>query len=184
MAKPPLVKVAVQLAAAALMAAGLAYCATAQPGAGRAGQSGLAGQPRQSGLAQARQVTCPGGTSRAARKAAALPRRTVPAGFTPVAAVECSPEIVFTTSGRPPIRPVKQVAVSGLARLVAALRSRPVPTGPNVICAAQAVIMPWFVLVSGNGQVILPRVPAGQCGEPSSRLLASLAALRWVTVRA
>jgi hypothetical protein len=51
---------------------------------------------------------------------------------------------------------------------------------PGVICAAQLISIPWFVLVGKNGQVIRPEVPHGDCGEPLASVLASLSALHWV----
>jgi hypothetical protein len=60
-----------------------------------------------------------------------------------------------------------------------ALRRPSAPPDPGVACADQVVSVGWFVLVGGNGQVIRPRIPVTECGEPSPAVLASLDALRW-----
>ncbi|HYZ57376.1 MAG TPA: hypothetical protein VE733_28265 [Streptosporangiaceae bacterium] len=128
--------------------------------------------------AQALRVACPSDSSKAGRHAAAQPAQRIPAGFMPIAVVQCSPAVVSVNG--PQAAAVKEVAVSGLGRLVAALRAPSVRMRPDVICPAQAIYIPWFVLVGKNGQVIRPKVPHGDCGEPLAPVLASLNALHWV----
>jgi hypothetical protein len=111
------------------------------------------------------------------------PGQPIPAGFRPVAVVEC----VTATSihhGVVRVELRRQAAIAGLGRLLAALRepSTPQPKGPLPACMVPAISRPWFVLVGATGQVIYPVVPVGPCGEPIGPVLASLKALDWITL--
>jgi hypothetical protein len=111
------------------------------------------------------------------------PVEPIPAGFKPVAVVEC----VWVTSvnhGVIGIDERRQAAVTGLARLLAALRepSHPQPKGTLPACMTPMYSWPWFVLVSASGQVIRPVVPVGTCGLPAAAVLASLKSLHWISL--
>jgi hypothetical protein len=108
----------------------------------------------------------------------------IPAGFRPVAVVECVRVVSSVTHGHFRLEQRRQVAVTGLGRLLAALRkpSAPRPNGPQPACMVPAASWPWFVLVSATGQVIHPVVPVGLCGEPIEPVLASLNSLHWITL--
>jgi hypothetical protein len=162
---------------AVVVAAALALAGCA--GSGRPGPAAARRQPAIP--AQALRVICPGADGAAGRHAAAQPAQPVPARFTPVAAVRYSPAFVPANDLGSRVAPVKEVAVSGLGRLVAALHSRPARLPPGTVCAAQSVYIEWFVLVGKNGQVIRPDIPLGNCGEPSAAVVSSLDALDWVT---
>jgi hypothetical protein len=141
-----------------------------------------AARPRSAIPAQALHVACPSAGSEAGRQAAAQPARPVPPGFVPIAVVQCPPAIVAVDGNGPRAAPAEEVAVSGLGRLVAALRAQPARIPPGVACAAQLIYVPWLVLVGRNGQVVRPKVPPDGCGEPATAVLASLSALRWIAV--
>jgi hypothetical protein len=105
----------------------------------------------------------------------------IPAGFRPVAVVECV-TVASVNHGVVRIDQRRQVAIAGLGRLLAALRepSTPLPRGPLPACMVPAISRPWFVLVGATGQVIHPLLPAGLCGEPIGPVLASLNSLHWI----
>jgi len=115
------------------------------------------------------------------RQAVGVP---VPARFVAVAAIRCiGSDQVVPGRGRWQFD-LWQVAEHGLARLTAALR-RPSATPPrSVLCRAQLVIVPPFVLLGSDGRMIYPRLPADECGHPRQEVLAALGALHWVTVSA
>jgi hypothetical protein len=111
------------------------------------------------------------------------PTEPVPAGFKPVAVVEC----VWVTSvnhGVFRIEERRQAAVAGLGRLLAALRERshPQPKAALPACLTPTYSRPWFVLVSATGQAIRPAIPVGLCGLPAPAVLASLKSLHWISL--
>jgi hypothetical protein len=75
-----------------------------------------------------------------------------------------------------------QRADSGLAGLVNALRQPPATHRPGTVCPAVAVIPPQVVLISADGQKLIPRLPASGCGLTQSQVLLALNALRWQLV--
>jgi hypothetical protein len=75
-----------------------------------------------------------------------------------------------------------QRADSGLAGLINALRRPPVTHQPGTVCPAVAVIPPQVVLISANGQKLIPRLPSSGCGLIQSQVLVALNALRWQPV--
>lgn len=163
----------------AVLAVTLAGCASsarstpAHPAAPEAGRPAIP--------AQALRVACPNTGGKAGRQAAALPAAPVPAGFVPAAVVVCTPAIVLVNGGAS-AAPVRKIAVTGLGRLVAALRAPTPRLPPGTVCATQLVYLPWFVLVGENGQVIRPKIPLGPCGELSAAVMHSLDALHWAAV--
>jgi hypothetical protein len=129
--------------------------------------------------AQALAVACPGTATAAARHSAALPHKLIPARFTPVAVVLCTPAVVFVNRNGRNVPETRRVATADLGRLMTALRARSARPRLNVICPAQRISVDWFVLVGSKGQVIRPAIPVTDCGDPSPAVLASLAALGW-----
>jgi hypothetical protein len=75
-----------------------------------------------------------------------------------------------------------QRANSGLAGLISALRQPPATHRPGTVCPAVAVIPPQVVLISADGQKLIPRLPASGCGLTQSQVLLALNALRWQPV--
>jgi hypothetical protein len=71
---------------------------------------------------------------------------------------------------------------SSLAGLVNALRQPPVAHRPHPVCPELAVIPPEVVLISANGQKLIPRLPTSGCGLIQSQVLVALNALRWQQV--
>jgi hypothetical protein len=71
---------------------------------------------------------------------------------------------------------------SDLTGLINALRRPPVTHLPGTVCPAVAVIPPQVVLISANGQKLMPRLPASGCGLIQSQVLEALNALRWQPV--
>jgi hypothetical protein len=71
---------------------------------------------------------------------------------------------------------------SGLEGLVNALRRPTATRPPGTVCPAIAVIAPQVVLISANGQKLIPRLPATGCGLTQMQVLAALNALRWQPV--
>lgn len=105
----------------------------------------------------------------------------IPAGFRPVAVVEC---VTVTSLHHGVFRTerVRRAAVTGLGRLLAELRkpTEPRPREPLQTCLVPATSWPWFVLVGASGQVIRPVTPVGLCGQPLEPLLADLNSLHWI----
>jgi hypothetical protein len=112
-----------------------------------------------------------------------LPAGPIPAGFKPAAVVECV-TVSSINHGIVRIEDRRRVAVTGLGRLLTALRkpSTPRPRGVLPACMVPVRSWPWFVLVSASGQVVHPVVPVGLCGMPSEAVLASLNSLHWITL--
>jgi hypothetical protein len=138
--------------------------------------------------AAARRVKCPlAGAGIVRLPQIAQPRVSIttdpiPAGFRPVAVVECVrvPAIVPVTGLR--IMEQRRVAVSGLGRLVTTLRmpSTRLLKGGVPACLAPISVLPWLVLIGADGQVIHPAVPVGPCGLPIVPVLTSLSSLHWI----
>jgi len=139
-------------------------------------------RPIQSAIpSQAQRIACPGSRTAAARRSAALPERSIPAPFVPVAVVLCNPAIVFVNHNDRTVPPTERVATAGLGRLMTALRAPSARPESDVACLDQATYVAWFVLVGRNGLIIRPKIPVTVYGDPSPAVLASLNALRWTT---
>jgi hypothetical protein len=142
-----------------------------------------AGTARSAVPAQALRVACPGNQTQAARRSAALPERSVPARFTPVAVVLCTPAVVFVNGNGRNMPQTRLIAAADLGSLMTALRHPSAPPNSSVACMDQRTYVDWFVLVAKNGQVIRPKIPVTVCGDPSPAVLAGLNALRFRSVR-
>jgi hypothetical protein len=133
--------------------------------------------------AAARRIICPvtGSVLPGGSVAPPLASYSIPAGFSPVAVVECINLGQFAPGHGAGSAERKQVAVAGLGGLLASLRAAqaaPAPAGPLCIAPLKA---PWFVLIGRNGQLIRPVLPATLCGKAaSSPVLTSLQSLTWI----
>jgi hypothetical protein len=201
----------VTTAAAVMLAAALAACGSAvapqsaaAPEAGQAAAAGGAhgsssGDPAASAAgpsipAAARRVRCPAGVPGVVHLPGHLPggsqppqpagTQPIPAGFRPAAVVECIRVFASLPGGKVEIAERRQVAVTGLGGVLAALRrpSTARPRGPVPACVVPASAIPWFVLIGADGQVIHPHVPIGLCGVPIPPVLTALSSLHWKTL--
>jgi hypothetical protein len=124
--------------------------------------------------AAARRVRCP---------AIGLPTEPVPAGFAPVAVVECVRVSVAVPGGGAKIEEKREVAVGWLSALVHALRQPSAPRkGLQLGCMVPVFAVPWLELIDRTGQVIHPEIPVGVCGLPVVPVQTSLRSLRWVSL--
>ena len=116
---------------------------------------------------------------------AGVPRGTLPASFAPVAVIRCvTSDQMVPGKGQWEVATLER-ADKNLAPLTAALRSPSARPRPGVMCPEIAMIPPQFVLVDGDGKMIIPRLPLSGCGLVQPQVLAALAALSWrqVSVR-
>jgi hypothetical protein len=107
----------------------------------------------------------------------------IPAGFEPVAVVQC-----LSAGGIAPVNGErsyveKEAAVTGLGPLLTALRApsaRPAGVGPAAACPVMVTGVPRLALIGRDGAVIYPRIPVTVCGEPIQPVVESLGALQWI----
>lgn len=191
------------------LAAGLSACGSiAQPAApavrspgtaGTSGPPGASGPSGGSGVASggpvapvagtahipaaAERLTCPApaapGVISGLHPAAG---QAIPAGFTPVAVVECINPAQASPGHGAGRADRKFVALTGLGGLTTALRAAEAkgnPTGP--VCLSLPAT-PWFVLIGQDGQVIRPLLPKLQCGNTTDPVAALLKALTWISL--
>ncbi len=184
--------VAVMVAALAVAVSGCGATPAPRPGASPAAGSGSAAPTvpaanpagaRGAVPTAVRRVRCPAVSAPAlGQPGAAGPAEPIPAGFRPVAVVEC---VTITSVRHGVVRTEqrRQAAVTGLGGLLAALREPATRAkGPLPACIVPSAAVPWFVLIGAYGQVLRPAVPAGLCGEPIEPVLASLHSLHWITL--
>jgi hypothetical protein len=135
-------------------------------------------------LAEARRVKCPALDGAMSPWGGSLRARPIPAGFRPVAVIECIrvPAIV-PVDGPQPVE-MRRVAVSGLGRLVAALRLPSTPRSRGLVpaCLVPDLALPWLVFIGPGDHLLHPRVPIGACGLPIVPVLVSLRSLHWKTL--
>lgn len=67
-----------------------------------------------------------------------------------------------------------EVADSGLAPFLTALRQPSVDRPTDIICPLYLLLAPWFALVDSNGAVLHPALPTNQCGQISGAAIAAL----------
>jgi hypothetical protein len=109
--------------------------------------------------------------------------QSIPAGFQAIAVVRCIPTGAVGPAQGGFANARKEVAVTGLGPLVAALRepsARHVHPGLGVGCPVPALSGVRLMLVSASGAVIYPRIPITSCGVPIQPVTASLGALHWI----
>jgi hypothetical protein len=135
-------------------------------------------------LAEARRVTCPPDGAGVTGPGRIQPGEPIPAGFRPVAVVECVriPVIAPVTGG--PIVERRRVAFDGLGRLLKALRLPSTPRRRGLVpaCLAPTANIPWLMLIGPHDQLIHPRMPIGLCGLPTVAVLTALSSLHWRTL--
>ena len=118
------------------------------------------------------QPACAGWPSNAARGA-------LPASFVPVAVIRCvTSDQMIPGKGQWEVATLER-ADKNLAPLIAALR-RPAPErNPGALCPYIAMVPPQFVMVGGDGRMIIPRLPLSGCGQVQLQVLAALSGLAW-----
>lgn len=140
--------------------------------------------------AAAAQITCPlpgfarpADATEASQDVPGQHAQPIPRDFRPVAVVQCI-EVGATAPGRGQYTNVrKQVAVAGLGSLMTALRqpsASPTRTGLGPACPVTTAIVPWLMLIGGDGQLIHPQIPVTVCGAPIAPVMASLSSLHWI----
>lgn len=74
-------------------------------------------------------------------------------------------------------------AMSGIADYAAALRrpNAPEPTG-DVVCTADALVLPWSAVILPDGSALKVALPVGACGKPLPEVMAALESLTFDTV--
>lgn len=112
-------------------------------------------------------------------------RGPLPASFVPVAAIRCVTGYQTIPGKGRWLTATLERADKNLAPLAAALRRPSGRTVPGVICPDIVMLPPQFVLFSGGGEMIMPRLPLTGCGLVAQQVLAALSALPWrpVSVR-
>ena len=73
-------------------------------------------------------------------------------------------------------------STDNLAALVTVLLKPSGTRQPGVFCPELAVIPPQFVLINSAGKQLIPRLPVSGCGQVSSQVLMTLAAMTWQPV--
>jgi hypothetical protein len=179
-------RVLATVAAAIALTAGLTACSGAVADSARSSSNGAATARARSEdaaaatvPAAARQVLCP----LASLPAQHAPTELVPAGFAAVAVVDCVHVPAAGPSTGLGTEEKREVAVSGLAALLTALRLPSAPRrSPLPACLVTGAGIPQLTLIGRNGQVIHPTVPTSACGLPIEQVLASLTALHWISL--
>jgi hypothetical protein len=112
-------------------------------------------------------------------------RGPLPASFVPVTAIRCVTDYQTIPGKGQWLTATLERADKNLAPLAAALRRPPGRTAPGAICPDIVMLPPQFVLISGDGKMIMPRLPLTGCGLVAQQVLAALSALPWrqVSVR-
>ncbi len=106
----------------------------------------------------------------------------LPASFVPVAVIRCV--VSYQTipgKGQWEVATLER-ADKNLAPLTTALRRPAEQNRAGMLCPDIAMIPPQFVLVSGSGKMIIPRLPLSGCGLVQQQVLTVLSALPWQRV--
>ena len=172
--------------AAILLAALVTGCGSLQAGSG-----GGAGQTKPHRTASPRNVRQPAGPADLSCPLKDLRSgidqyrgQPIPAGFTPVAVIECTFTNVNVAGRGEWTALAKRIAVTGFGPLMSALRMPSERAGKNIACVSETLFVPQFVLVGKDGDVIYPKIPKTACGQPTPRVMASLDALKFRTISA
>lgn len=107
---------------------------------------------------------------------------TLPASFVPVAVLRCVTGYEMVPGKGQWVTATLERADKDLAPLIAALRLPRGQTTPGIMCPQIAVQPQLIVLISGNGTMIVPRLPVSGCGAVLEQVTAALAKLPWQTV--
>lgn len=165
-----------RVALASLPLAVVAGCGTAHSATGAPAPSAR-GPSHAVSAGIARKVDCLGPE----RQPRGVP---APARFVAVAAIRCiQANRVVAGRGMWQFK-LWQVAEHGLARLTDALRRPSATPPPGLACAEPGISVPPFALLGSTGQMIYPRLPTEECGNPQPQVVAAAQALHWVTVSA
>jgi hypothetical protein len=111
-----------------------------------------------------------------------VPYETLPASFTPVAAIRCVSNYQTLPGKGEWLVATLQRADKGLTQLTNALRQPAGHLQPRTICPEYVMLPPRIVLVDAAGKMVRPRLPVNSCGNTSGQVMAALAALPWQTV--
>ena len=202
---PMALAVAAALAACAGESAGGGNSATATGSAGAstgsagasagngAGAAAPAGQASGGGTAAnvpaaAKTLICPPPVPVSGQlNAPGAPPQVVPAGFSPVAVVQCRATGAIAPVAGQLSYVRKEVAVADLRPLLAALQQPSAPRagpGPTPGCPVLTMPVPELALIGRDGSVVYPRIPVTVCGAAIAPVTASLAALHWIMLSA
>jgi len=189
------------MAAAIALTAGLTACSGAAAVPARSSQSRAAGAATSRARgedaagaataavavaipAAARGVLCPLASQPVVHAPTGhAPTEHVPAGFAAVAVVDCVRAPAAAPGSGLGTEEKREVAVTGLAAVVRALRLPSSPRrSPLPACLVTDSGLPWLALIGRDGQVIHPTVPTAACGTPIEQVLAILNSLHWISL--
>jgi hypothetical protein len=111
--------------------------------------------------------------------------QVIPAGFSPVAVVQCRAAGAIEPLAGQLTYVRKEVAVADLRPLLAALQEPSAPRagpGPTPGCPVLITALPELALIGRDGSVVYPRIPVTVCGAAIAPVTASLDALHWITL--
>jgi hypothetical protein len=117
-------------------------------------------------------VDWPGGAAHAA----------LPSSFVPVSAERCVSGATTVPGKGLWTTATLQRTTGDLSSLVSALRQPTAARQPGTMCPAIAVVPPQLALVDASGQTLIPKIPDGDCGQPSDQVMSALNSLRWQAV--
>ncbi|HTA11599.1 MAG TPA: hypothetical protein VK836_23970 [Streptosporangiaceae bacterium] len=166
--------------------------ASAATGAG-AGPAAPAGQASGGGTAAnvpaaAKTLICPPPVPVSGQlNAPGAAPQVVPAGFSPVAVVQCRAAGAIEPLAGQLTYVRKEVAVADLRPLLASLQEPSAPRagpGPTPGCPVLTTPVPELALIGRDGSVVYPRIPVTVCGAAIAPVTASLAALHWIMLSA
>ena len=107
---------------------------------------------------------------------------SLPASFVPVAVIRCvTSDQTIPGKGQWEVATLER-ADKNLAPLAAALRHPSGGIRKGMMCPEIAMLPPQFVLVGGDGKMLVPRLPLSGCGLVQPQVLAALDALSWQRV--
>jgi hypothetical protein len=109
--------------------------------------------------------------------------QVIPAGFSPVAVVQCRSGGAIAPVAGDGNYVRKEVAVADLGPLLAALRETSAlrgGPGPRPGCPILTAAVPDLALIGRDGSVIYPQIPVTVCGAAIQPVTASLAVLHWI----
>ena len=107
---------------------------------------------------------------------------SLPASFVPVAVIRCvTSDQTIPGKGQWEVATLER-ADKNLAPLTTALRHPSGGIRHDIMCPEIAMIPPQFVLVGGDGKMLMPRLPVSGCGLVQPQVLAALSALSWQRV--
>jgi hypothetical protein len=174
----------------AAVAVAVAACAARPAGSGSAGSgtgpavSGVTA-PTAAVLATARQVSCPPLHPMGQLRSAPTAGVAIPAGFRAVAVVRCIPAGAIAPAQGQGAYMRKELAISGLGPLLAALRepsARRAGLGLVSGCPVPAPRALSLALIGPRNAIVYARVPITECGLPRQAVLASLSSLHWIVI--